>query len=129
MTSIHVNGHDYELARYDLAMAKRISKAQDERDMERRWKAELEAVVAAVGKDAVEEVTGGVRVAEVDLIALDNLFDAVVAAYEQPRDEGLADLVERRLAGIDVEKMTRVLDLAERASSLADSRQGFNRVV
>lgn len=129
MNVIHVNGSDYELARYDLAMAKRISKAQDERDMERRWKAELDAVIDAVGKDAVEEVTGGVRVAEVDLIALDSLFDAVVAAYEQPRDEGLADLVERRLAGIDVEKMAKVLDLAERASSLADSRQGFNRVV
>jgi hypothetical protein len=129
MTSIHVNGNDYELARYDLAMAKRINKAQEERDMERRWKSELESVIAAVGKDAVEEATGGTRVAEVDLIALDSLFDAVVAAYEQPRDEGLADLVERRLAGIDVEKMARVLDLAERASSLSDSRQGFNRVV
>lgn len=128
MATIHINGGEVELNRYDLAMAKAIDKAADERDRERRWKAQLDALVAGVGKDEVEQALGAVRVNDVDLIELERLYDAMVAAYEQPRDESTADLIERRLAGIDVDRLSQVLELTERANAIS-SRQGFMRVV
>lgn len=128
MATIHINGGEVELNRYDLAMAKAIDKAAGESDRERRWRAQLDALVAGVGKDEVEQALGAVRVNDVDLIELERLYDAMVAAYEQPRDESTADLIERRLAGIDVERLSQVLELTERANAMS-SRQGFNRVV
>lgn len=128
MATIHINGKEIDLARYDLAMAKAIDKASEERDRERRWRAQLEAVIAAVGRDEVEAALGSVKISDVDLIELEGIYDAMVAAYEQPRDDSAADLIERRLAGIDVDKLAQVLDLTERASAIS-GRQGFNRVV
>ena len=128
MATIRINGGEVELSRYDLAMAKAIDKVADERDRERKWKAQLDALVAAVGKDEVEQALGAVRINDVDLIELEGLYDAMVAAYEQPRDESTADLIERRLSGIDVDRLAQVLELTERANAMS-SRQGFTRVV
>lgn len=122
------NGRSFELPKLTLALDERMSEAASS-GKTRREKAEahLALMSEALGADYVAERCGGSEVDEVDLSELSRLFSEVTAAYRAPEIEDVA----KQLGGLAdiVGQIEKLAEQQKRVEALANSRQGFNRVV
>lgn len=117
-----------ELPAYTIEVARLFDAPAHAEGFEARYRAEYDALAKTVGTDALRERCGSERFEGCDLAKLDALFLEVKAEYERPQEEAQAkrlDEMARQLDRIDLDKLGRVLSLADRPQT----RQGFRRVV
>lgn len=117
-----------ELPAYTIEMARLFDAPAHAQGVEERYRAEYDALARALGTDQLRERCGSERFEECDLARLDALFLRVKAEYEAPQEEAQArrlDELAKQLGRIDLDKLSRVLELGTRQQA----RQGFRRVV
>ena len=124
MRWVDSDGGIHELPPCTRQLAKRVSRAQAERDDDARWKAQLAVVTECLG-DGAEAVLGGTTIDTVDVARLEAAFVGIAAAYEAPKRQAEMERIDASLASFDVERLQAIVELM---GSLGDSRQGFSNV-
>lgn len=127
MTEFQHDGETYELPRYDMQMARRVSAIDDATSDEQRWRAEWELARSVVGADAMRDLVGGERVESCDLIELGALCQEVREAYERPQNDAVRKRVADALSVLDGADLDRLVRASETMAKLT-SRQGFRKV-
>ncbi len=125
--SCEIQGNEYELPTLRLPLARKMDAIDSAQGREATWRAEMEFVQAALGKEQAASVLGGPSVSECDLVALDAATERIRAAYEEPAAEAERERIERQLSVLDAGKLDTIMRAAEAMGQL-QGRQGFRAV-
>lgn len=111
------NGSVLDLPQYSMAIAKKLENADKvnagQQPFEKKTRAVYDVVSDIIGKDKVKENIG--EFAEVDPNAVYILYMQIVREYNRPIDEFNREKLEQSLESSQVEKVTSIIDAAEKA--------------
>lgn len=114
------NGDVLELPQYSMAIAKKLENADKvnagQQPFEKKTKAVYDIVSDIIGKDKTKEIIG--TFAEVDPNAVYIMYMRIVREYNRPIDEFNREKLEQSLESHQVEKITSIIDAAEKARGL-----------
>lgn len=114
------NGNVLQLPRYSMVIAKKLENADKvnagQQSFEKKTRAVYDIVSDIIGKDKVKENIG--EFAEVDPNAVYILYMRIVREYNRPIDEFNREKLEQSLESSQVEKITSIIDAAEKARGL-----------
>lgn len=123
MKWVDSEGGIHELPAYTRQLAKRVARAQAERDDDARWTAQLAVVSECLGDEAAA-VLGGTTLDTVDVSRLEAAFVGISATYEAPKRQAEMERIDASLASFDVERLQAIVGLMDSLGS----RQGFRDV-
>ena len=125
------DGARVELPKLTPALAKLMNAARGARDPDEAWRAEYAFLAAALPGEYIAGALDGERYEDVDLAALDVLYAGVVVAYTAPAREaqaGMAAAEMEQVAGIDLEKIGRLVDAVQKMQAMSAPAKGFKAV-
>lgn len=114
------NGNVLELPKYSMAIAKKLENADKvnagQQPFEKKTRVVYDIISDIIGKDKVKENIGAFD--EVDPNAVYIMYMRIVQEYNRPIDEFNQEKLEQSLESNQVEKITSIIDAAEKARGL-----------
>lgn len=114
------DGSVLELPQYSMEIAKKLENADKvnagQQPFEKKTKVVYDIISSIIGSDTVKKNIGGF--AEVDPNAVYILYMRIVREYNRPIDEFNREKLEQSLESNQVEKITSIIDAAEKVRGL-----------